>query len=332
MRQIEDTLKQHYAAIIEGSDDAIVAKDLSSIILTWNGGAQRIFGYEADEVIGKPITILFPEDRQDEEAGFISRLRAGERIDHFETIRKDKNGNLIPVSVTISPVRNAAGEIVGASKIARDITAQHRAAEQQRLLLSEMRHRVGNCFAIASGLLPLCAEQAATVDDLVSLMRGRFRALASAHALAAPTLAVDGVQAGHRPLDALLSAILDPFTRTTPVAVAVDSIDVGSRAVTPLALVFYELCTNAVKYGALSQPTGRLSIAGERRGDRFVIRWTEECEIAPRADGGQGTGFGTTMCEAAVRDQLEGSFQRTFTPQGMHAVLDLSLDCLTRGD
>jgi PAS domain S-box-containing protein len=111
------------AAIVESSDDAIVSKNLDGIIQSWNAGAQRIFGWSADEVIGKPITIIIPPDRQHEEVQILARLRAGQRVDHFETIRVAKDGRHVYVSVTISPIRNREGTIVGASKIARDITA-----------------------------------------------------------------------------------------------------------------------------------------------------------------------------------------------------------------
>ncbi len=112
------------AAIIESSDDAIVSKTLDGFIQTWNKGAERIFGWMAEEVIGKPIAILIPADRLQEEPGILARLRRGERVDHFETIRQTKDGRRINVSVTISPIRDLSGRIIGASKIARDITLQ----------------------------------------------------------------------------------------------------------------------------------------------------------------------------------------------------------------
>lgn len=110
------------AAIIESSDDAIVSKNLQGIIQSWNASAQRIFGWSADEAVGKPITIIIPPDRLHEETDILSRIRAGQRVDHFETIRVRKDGRQVHVSVTISPVRDHSGKIVGASKIARDIT------------------------------------------------------------------------------------------------------------------------------------------------------------------------------------------------------------------
>src|SRR5689334_1120113 len=122
-----------YEAIVDSSDDAIVSKNLHSIVMSWNKAAERMFGYTAEEMIGQSIEKLFPPDRLDEEMQILARLQKGERVDHFETKRQRKDGELIDVSLTISPIRNAEGVVVGASKIARDITgqkaAQHRLAE-----------------------------------------------------------------------------------------------------------------------------------------------------------------------------------------------------------
>lgn len=115
------------SALIESADDAIISKTLEGIITSWNDGAQRIFGYTADEVVGKSITILIPDGHLDEEAAILARLRAGHRIEHFETIRVRKDGRLIDISLTVSPIKGPDGTIVGASKIARDITEQRQA-------------------------------------------------------------------------------------------------------------------------------------------------------------------------------------------------------------
>ena len=126
-------------AIVDSSDDAIISKDLNGIITSWNLGAARLFGYTAEEVIGKPVTILIPADRQNEEPHILSRLKRGERVDHFETIRKRKDGTLLDISLTISPVKDQQGNIIGVSKIARDITERNIA--QAALRASEARFR-----------------------------------------------------------------------------------------------------------------------------------------------------------------------------------------------
>jgi PAS domain S-box-containing protein len=124
--------RNQIAAIVESSDDAIVSKDLNGVIQSWNPGAQRIFGYSPAEAIGRPITIIIPAELQQEERKILDRLRKGERIDHFETVRLRKDGSRVHVSLTISPVRGAQGHIVGASKIARDISERRRYEEALR--------------------------------------------------------------------------------------------------------------------------------------------------------------------------------------------------------
>jgi PAS domain S-box-containing protein len=151
-RHQSDLISRRLAAIVDNSDDAIIGKDLNSIITSWNHGAERIFGYTAEEMIGTSVMRLIPPDRQGEEEEILARLRRGERYDHFETVRITKNGRLLHVSLTISPIKDAAGVVIGASKIARDITdrklseaalkeaqrvAEAATAEKERLLTSE---------------------------------------------------------------------------------------------------------------------------------------------------------------------------------------------------
>ena len=126
-------------ALIESADDAVISKTLDGIITSWNKGAERVFGYTAEEVIGKPVLILIPPDHHDEEPNILKRIKAGERIEHYETVRRRKDGTLIDISLTVSPIKAADGKILGASKIARDITHLKRAEEKIRT--SEERYR-----------------------------------------------------------------------------------------------------------------------------------------------------------------------------------------------
>jgi PAS domain S-box-containing protein len=121
----------------------LCSKDLDGNVTSWNRGAERIFGYRADEIIGKSIVTIIPEDLHGEEPEILQRIRNGERIEHYETVRQRKDGTLVQISLTVSPVRNGAGRIVGVSKIARDISAR-REAEQQALELSERLHNLAD--------------------------------------------------------------------------------------------------------------------------------------------------------------------------------------------
>jgi PAS domain S-box-containing protein len=127
------------AAIVESSDDAIVSKDLNGIITSWNRAAERMFGYRADEMVGKSIRLMIPQERQAEEDEVLSRLRQGLSVEHFETERQHKNGALIPISLSVSPIRDGAGKVVGASKIARDISDRKRAEAQTKDAYEQMQ-------------------------------------------------------------------------------------------------------------------------------------------------------------------------------------------------
>ena len=127
----------HLAAIVESSDDAIISKDLNSIITSWNRGAERLFGYTAQEAIGQPVTMLMPPERFDEEVGILERIRRGESIDHYETVRRRKDGTLLQISLTVSPMTDRNGRIVGASKIARDISERKQAEVGTRTVAGE---------------------------------------------------------------------------------------------------------------------------------------------------------------------------------------------------
>src|ERR1051326_2155367 len=137
-RKKAEEAKSRLAAIIESTEDAIISKDLDGHITSWNGGAERIFGYKADEVIGKPISLLIPIDRYDEEPEILQRIRVGEAMEHYETVRQRKDNTLIDVSLCVSPIKNAAGKVIGASKIARDITESKRGERSLKMMTEKL--------------------------------------------------------------------------------------------------------------------------------------------------------------------------------------------------
>lgn len=171
------------AAIVANSDDVILSKTLDGIVTSWNGGATRIFGYEAEEMIGQHISKIIPPELLDEEKEIIARLARGERIEHFETVRVTKDGRRVDISLTVSPMRDSSGRIIGASKVARDISDRRRAEETQRLLIDELNHRIKNTLATVQAISTQTLRRAATPADFVESFNGRIKALARAHGL-----------------------------------------------------------------------------------------------------------------------------------------------------
>lgn len=142
-RKAAEKVLAYYAVLVESSDDAIIGKTLEGNITSWNKGAEHVFGYSKEEMIGKPIGILIPEDRQAEEPEMLARIRRGESVDHFETVRRRKDGQLIDISVTISPIRDKGGAIIGASKVARDITGRKRLEREIIEISNREQQRIG---------------------------------------------------------------------------------------------------------------------------------------------------------------------------------------------
>src|SRR5258705_982766 len=171
-RKEAEVTSQLLAAIVESSDDAIISKDLNGVISSWNKGAERLFGYMAEEAIGQPVTMLIPPDRFDEEPSILERVRSGRKVDHYETVRRRKNGTLVDVSLTVSAVKNESGKVIGASKIARDITQRKRAekeirfqasllhAVEQAVVATDLQGKVVYWNAFAEGLYGWSAAEA----------------------------------------------------------------------------------------------------------------------------------------------------------------------------
>jgi PAS domain S-box-containing protein len=171
------------AAIVVSSDDAIISKTIEGRITSWNAGATRIFGYDASEMIGESILRIIPPELHGEETEILARLQRGERIDHFETVRVAKDGRRLDISLTVSPLRDRSGKVVGASKVGRDITDRKRAEKLQQVLADELSHRVKNTLATVQAIANQSLVRAKSPTDFVSSFTGRLQALAKAHTL-----------------------------------------------------------------------------------------------------------------------------------------------------
>jgi PAS domain S-box-containing protein len=333
-RKLDDGQAQRLASIVESSDDAIFSEDLDGVIASWNGGAQRIFGYSSEEMIGRPASVLIPPEREDEEPGVLERLLGGERIDHYDTVRRRKDGSLVEISLTVSPLRNSQGAIIAASKIARDITERRRAYDRQQLVLRAMDHRIRNLFSVASSIVALSAQFGRSPAELTATVRDRLGALARAHSL---TLFVPSTAASTEPpamLHALIRTIVSPYENGTigePERVTVKGANIPLSPVSlpSLALLLHELTTNAAKFGALSTPGGRVDICCELAGDMFTLRWTELGGPAANTHF-NADGFGGWLIRAAVEAQFGGVMSREWLPEGLAIGLSLPLDRLAK--
>ena len=293
LRESEQRLRW-LASIVESSDDAIVSKNLDGIITSWNRGAERIFGYSASEALGQHITLVIPHDRQSEEREILTRLRRGERIDHFETVRQRKNGSLIVVSLTVSPVKDANGKVVGASKIARDITEQKKNQELIVTLAREAEHRSKNLLANAMATVNL--SQSSSPEGLKEIIAGRIQALANVCSLFAATRWI-GAE-----ISAIATQELAPYFDEKRTFIDGPQTLLAPDAAQAVALTLHELATNAAKYGALSTPDGQVRLEWSHAVDgRLQLRWTETG--GPVAREPTRKGLGSRIIEQMIVQQ-----------------------------
>ena len=233
------------AAIVESSDDAIISKDLNGIITTWNTGAERIFGYAAREVIGQSVTILMPPDRVDEVRGILERIRSGERVDHFETVRRRKDGTLLDISLTVSPIIDGSGNVVGASKVARDISERKRAEERLRekdAALETARTelaRVSRVTTLGELTTSIAHEVAQPLGGMIASAAACTRWLAAEPPdLAEARSALDNIAADGKRAREVIARIRALTKRQTP---RKERLDVNHEALEVLALTEREL-------------------------------------------------------------------------------------------
>ncbi|MGX9178801.1 PAS domain S-box protein [Mesorhizobium sp. BHbdii] len=320
-RHRAEEAKFHLSAIVESSFDAIVSKDLNTIIKSWNHGAERLFGYTADEAIGRSVTMLIPADHQDEEPRILERIRRGERVETYETIRQRKDGSLVPVSLTVSPVRNATGQIVGASKIARDITSARENEHRIRMLMREVNHRVKNQYSVILSMIRETNKRAQTPAAFEREVRERIMALSRSH-----DLLVLGDWKGVTVFELLLSQAKS-FGNEERISMSGPSIVLSPNAVQYLGIAFHELATNSAKYGVLSGDEGQISVMWNTRcsgaSRLFHLTWAET--DGPQVQTiGQG-GFGTVVLKRIAPQAVGGKGNLEYGPHGITWSLEAPL-------
>jgi PAS domain S-box-containing protein len=284
----------HLAAIVTSSNDAIISKTLDGTITSWNAAAERMFGYAAEEVVGQSILILIPSDRRHEEEEILTRLRAGERIEHYETVRRTKDGRNLDVSLTISPIKDADGRITGASKIARDITERRREERTREHLIKELHHRIKNTLANVQALAQHTLRRSTSPAAFVASFSARIQALARAHSL----LTDEGWQS----ID-LKTVIHDQLqidiVGRNQVTVSGPSVLLEPETALHVAMLLNELLGNAVMHGAFSINGGRIGIDWTVEDWVLRLHWHEY--LGPSVSLPVKRGFGMMLIEQSAK-------------------------------
>lgn len=310
------------AAIVDSSLDAIVSIDLAGEITSWNAGAEKIFGFGAAEMIGQPLAVMNDPGYLPTLPDCLAHFQTGGGTLHYERPRLRKDGTAVWVAVTESPLRDASGGLLAASSIARDIT-DRRAAEQLReTLVNELNHRVKNSLAVVQAIGSQTLRGNVSLAVARKAFGARLSALARAH-----DLIVSGDWSGTN-LASVIRATIAPYSEETGrFDVSGPYVALVPQEAVTFSLALHELCTNAMKYGALSVPEGRVeivwSVTGVADSARMVWTWSESG--GPPVTPPTHRGFGSSLIERVLPMELNGVVTVTYAPSGLICVLNAAL-------
>ena len=307
-RRAEETNALHASTVLS-SMDAIFSIDPDLIIRTWNGGAERLYGYTAAEAIGRSLKMICPEELRDEQSGLYAQTMGGKPV-LLETVRRHKDGRLIPVGISGSPIFATGGRVMGVAAVHRDMSENRAYKEHLGFTLRELSHRTKNLLAVVQGLARMIARRSDDIEEFEVRFRGCIQALAYCH-----DLLVQHEWQGAT-LDELLRVQLAPFGGVDSRKISVQGPEVflTPSAMQSLGLVLHELATNATKHGALSSPAGSVSISWTRdatEGARVV--WEEQG--GPPVSEPSHKGFGQVVFER-IGASLDGNIATEFRPEG----------------
>ncbi|MEO6153220.1 MAG: HWE histidine kinase domain-containing protein [Croceibacterium sp.] len=300
-------------AVLKTALDAVIVMDTSGVVRGWNDVAVRHFGIAAADAHGRRMSeLIIPlRYREAHEAGLAHFLATGEGPVLDTTIEIQAlcaDGREIPIELSITYTEHF-GEPVFMGFL-RDVSARRDAQRTQELLIDELNHRVKNLLGVVSGIAHLTARNAASPREFAETFTGRLAALGRSHEL------LTSVRWENAPLADLFAALIEPLAGARQqVEVQGEPVELGSRDLITVGMIAYELLTNAIKYGALSQEQGRLSIAWRRDGESLLLTWTER--LATEGGTPQRAGFGTRMIDKCARHDLGGSTEWDWSPEGL---------------
>ncbi|MEQ1698334.1 MAG: PAS domain S-box protein [Hyphomicrobiaceae bacterium] len=305
----------HLAAIVASSGDAILSVGLDGNVMSWNPGAERLFGYKADEIIGQPKALIIPDDLLKQAMDQLKLARSGERV-RTETQRLRKDGTSIEVSLDLAPIGDKNGSIIGMSTIAHDITEKKAADKHQHFLMRELTHRSKNLLAVIDAMARQTVRSADSLADFEKRFSSRIQGLAASHDL---LVSQNWAAASLREL---ISKHIQIFSGDIHSRLESSGPDVyvGVEAAQTIGLALHELATNSVKYGALSRPGGKIHVhwsfenmSGDRKG--LCVVWQERG--GPPVTKPARTGFGHIVIERMVAQSLSGDVTLNYAPGGL---------------
>lgn len=318
-RRHAQEIEKHLASMIASSNDAIMGIDLDMKITSWNAAAEKLYGYSQDEVVGRSVLMLVPDVRQEEEPRILTEVRAGRFVEPYETQRRRKDGRLVEVLLSVSPIRDANGRVIGASKTAHDITARKDAERLKSILVNELHHRVKNVLATVTAIARQTLGRDKANHEEVEAFTSRLASLSRAQDL------LVHADWQHADLKAVMQQALSPYP-VDAFQIGGPSVPLPPRAVVSLSLALHELATNAAKYGALSAPGGQVSISWQFEplaDNRLRIVWEERGgpEVAPP----RRRGFGSTLIERLLSAELKGETKFVYEKSGVICVIEAEM-------
>jgi PAS domain S-box-containing protein len=324
------------ATIVATSADAIISLSDEGTVLSWNPGAEQMFGYAADEIVGKSERILFAEDADREFKEKYEHLRQGEHL-RRDTVRRRKDGTFVNVSINAAPMRHADGHIIGFSAVLRDVTERKRVERHLRVVMRELSHRTKNLLAVIIAMVRQTARSSDDVAVLQSELIQRLQSLSASHDL---LVAEDWAGAS---LEELIRAVLQPFVGTSDALVCEGpKVVVNATAAQNLGLALHELATNAAKYGALSTSAGQVRISWEiepgdaqsgtepNGGDTSRLRLTWAERGGPPVTPPRIKGFGRVVIERVAAQALSATVDYEFPPEGVRWSIAMPMSFVVR--
>lgn len=315
-RRHAQEVERHLASMIAFSNDAILGVGLDMIITSWNAAAEKLYGYSEEEAIGQSVLMLVPDGRKDEEPTILRQIKAGRVVEPYETQRLRKDGQLVEVLLSVSPIRNANGRVIGASKTTHDISSRKDAERLKSILVNELHHRVKNILATVIAIARQTIGRDKANQEEIAAFENRLVSLSKAQ-----DLLVHG-EGQRADLHAVVAQATSPYPAEF-FQVDGPSVPLPPKAVVSLSLALHELATNAAKYGALSAPEGRVSISWQHENGRLRIVWEEH--EGPEVTPPERKGFGSTLIERLLSAELRGQAKISYEENGVVCVIDADL-------